>query len=107
MLDSPLTIRVAGPGDSRVLELLARLGRRSEQLGRRALLAERDGVPLAALALTSGSLLTDPLNPMADAERLLKLTRYGILRQGAGTGATRSLLRRAAASNHQTLRRPA
>jgi hypothetical protein len=58
------------------------------------LLAERDGVPVAAIALTSGSMLTDPSKSMGDAERLLKLTRYRILRQGAGTGAARALLRR-------------
>jgi hypothetical protein len=95
MFASALTIRVAGPADSRALELLARSGRRSEPLPGRALLAERDGVPVAAIALTSGSMLTDPFNPMADAERLLKLTRYGILRQGGQKGAVRSLLRRA------------
>jgi hypothetical protein len=59
------------------------------------LLAERNGSPVAAIALTSGSMLTDPSNPTADAERLLKLTRYSILRQGGGTGGARALVRRA------------
>jgi hypothetical protein len=106
MFDCALTIRVAGPGDSRVLELLGRSGRRSEPPAGKALLAERNGVPVAAIGLTTGSTLTDPFQPTRDAERLLKLTRYGILRQGGQIGAARALLKRAQTGNHQVPRRP-
>jgi hypothetical protein len=106
MFASSVTIRVAGPDDSRTLESLASSPRRSEPLAGKALLAEHDCVPVAAIALTSGSILTDLLNPTGDAERLLKLTRYGILRQGGQTGAARALLRRAQTRRHQTPSRP-
>jgi hypothetical protein len=94
MSASALTIRVALP-DSRTLQLLSWSARRSEPPAGKALVAERDGAPVAAIGITSGSMLTDPLSPTADAERLLKLTRYRILRQGGQTGAAPSLLRRA------------
>jgi hypothetical protein len=93
--DPALTVRAASPRDSRLLELLARLGQHSQPPAGRALLAERDGVPVAAIGLTSGSVLSDPHHPTADAQRLLKLTRYRILRQGGQSDASRALLRRA------------
>jgi hypothetical protein len=106
MFASALTIRIAGPSDSRTLAVLASLSSRSVPVAGRTLLAERDGIPVAAIALTSGSVLTDPLHPVPDAERLLKLTRYGILRQGGRSGAGRGLVRRVRTPNHRTPRRP-
>ena len=106
MFASALTVRVAGPGDSRALEMLAGLGRHSQPPAGRVLLAERDGVLVAAIALASGSMLADPFTPTGDAERLLRLTRYGILRQGGQLGAARALLRHAQTRNHKLPRRP-
>ena len=103
MSATALTIRVAGSRDSRALEVLARLGQRSKPPAGKALLAERDGVPVAAIALTSGSILTDPDERIGDAERLLKRTRYAILRQGTGTGAARALLRRVQTRNRSVM----
>jgi hypothetical protein len=64
------------------------------RLGGGALLAERDGVAVAAVALTSGSVLADPSLPTAEAVRLLRLRRYQLLRQGSDAGPAWSLLRR-------------
>ena len=58
MLDHPLTIRAATPHDDGALQRLARSERRP-RIGGRALLAERDGVAIAAVALTSGQVATD------------------------------------------------
>jgi hypothetical protein len=57
------------------------------------LLAERDGVPVVAIALTSGAVLADPGDQAEDAVRLLKLVRYRVMRQGGYSGDWRSLLR--------------
>jgi hypothetical protein len=94
MLDPAVTVRAASPGDSRTLDLLAWLTRRSRPLAGTALLAERDGVPLAAISLTGGTVLADPYNTTPDTVRALRLTRYRIMRQGGQTGAARSLLSR-------------
>ena len=59
------------------------------------LLAERDGLPVAAIALTSGAVVADPRDPPEDAVRRLKFLRYRVMRQSEHTGAWRSLLRRA------------
>jgi hypothetical protein len=58
-------------------------------------LAERDGVPVAAIALSNGAVVVDPGDPAADAVRLLKLLRYRVMRQGGQGDGARSLLRRA------------
>jgi hypothetical protein len=59
------------------------------------LLAERHGVPLAAIRLTSGTVLAGPSNDLLDVVSALRLIRYRIMRQGGQTGAARSLLSRA------------
>ena len=94
MSDTPITVRTAGPGDSHTLELLAWLTGRSRPGAGTKLLAERDRVPLAAIALTSGTVVADPFNATADVVRALRLSRYRIMRQGGQTGAARSLLSR-------------
>jgi hypothetical protein len=78
----------------RALELLAWLTGRLRPLPGTALLAEHDGAPLAAIGLTSGTVLADPANTGLDVVRALRLTRYRIMRQGGHTGAARSLLSR-------------
>jgi hypothetical protein len=95
MIDHGLTIRAATPSDANALERLARLDSRP-RLGGRALLAERDGVAIAAVALTSGSVVADPFHPAADAVRLLRFRRYQLLRQGGDSGPAWSLMRRLA-----------
>jgi hypothetical protein len=84
MSDHVLTIRAATPRDSR------------PRMRGPALLAERDGVPIAAIALTSGTVVVDPFSPTEDAVALLRSRRYRLLRQGGDVAPVRSLLRRLA-----------
>ena len=93
--DPALCISAAGPRDSRRLASLAWLAQRSRPRADTVLLAEHDGVPVAAIALTTGSVRSDPSRPTQDAERALNLTRYRILHQGGHGAAARALLRRA------------
>ena len=95
MFDHHLTIRAATPRDHGTLLRLARRECRP-RLGGRALLAERDGVAIAALALTSGRVATDASSATADAVRRLRHRRYQLLRQGGDVGPAWSLLRRLA-----------
>ena len=95
MLNHALTIRAATPRDANVLGRLAALDHRSAPRGH-ALLAERDGVPIAAIALTSGLIVADPLNPTTVADQMLRRLRYRLLRQGGDVGLARTLLRRLA-----------
>jgi hypothetical protein len=74
--------------------LLARLTGRLRPLPGAALIAERGGVPLAAIGLTNGTVLADPANTTPDVVSALKLTRYRVMRQGGQTGTARSLLAR-------------
>jgi hypothetical protein len=90
-----VTIRAATARDARTVARLARLDSRP-LLGGDALLAERDSVPIAAIALTSGSVVADPFHATADAVRLLRARRYRLLRQGGDVGRARPLLRRLA-----------
>ena len=94
MSKSTVTVRAAGAADSRTVDSLARRAGRSRGLPGRALLAERNGLPLAAIGLTSGTLLADPTSPRLDVVSALKFTRYRIMRQGGQIGAARSLLAR-------------
>ena len=93
MLNHALTIRAATPHDADTLRRLAAFDSRPQPHGH-ALLAERDGVPIAAIALSSGLILADPFNPTADAVRRLRERRYRLLRQGGDVGSARALLRR-------------
>jgi hypothetical protein len=93
MLDHALTIRAATPRDAHTVGRLAALTGHPVPRGR-TLLAERDGVAVAALPLTSGLMLADPVIPMADATCLLRHRRYRLLRQGGDVGMANTLLRR-------------
>ena len=95
MFDHHLTIRAARQYELDVLSRLAGRDGRHRHRGQ-ALLAERDGIAIAAIALTSGSVLTDRRHATGDAVRLLRLRRYQILRQGGDVGPAWSLLRRLA-----------
>jgi hypothetical protein len=93
MTDQSTTIRVATPEDTGTLRRLAELDSVRPLTGH-VLLAELDGVPVAAVALGSGSVAADPFERSAEAVRLLRLRRYQLLRQGGDVGPAASLLRR-------------
>jgi hypothetical protein len=95
MSQQALTVRAAGPSDAGALRELAALEHRRSPRGH-VLLAERDRTALAAIALTSGSIVADPVEATADAVRSLRRARYRLLRQSAGSGRERSALRRVA-----------
>jgi hypothetical protein len=63
-----------------------------------ALIAERDGQPVAAIGLTSGSIVTGPVAPRGEVAHQLRLRRYQLLRQGGQVAPARSLLRRLASA---------
>jgi hypothetical protein len=65
---------------------------------RAELLAECDGVPAAAIAVSGGVVVADPGEPPA---RVLKFLRYEVIREAGRTGAARSRFRR----NRPRLRR--
>jgi hypothetical protein len=95
MPENPLTVRAATCHDSKALARLASLDNRPRLTGR-ALLAERGGIAVAAVALTSGVVVADPSYPTAGAVSALRLRRYRLLRQGGDVGPLSSLLRRLA-----------
>jgi hypothetical protein len=95
MFDPALTIRAATRHDDDALSRLAWLDARPRPTGR-VLLAERDDVAIAAVALTSGAVVADPSHPTAAAVRQLRYRRYQLLRQGGDVGPLASLLRRLA-----------
>jgi hypothetical protein len=91
MSDSTLTVRAASPRDEATL---ARLSHPRPRPGGPVLIAEQDGVPVATLALTSGSIDADRSRVTAAATRLLRLRRYELMRQGGEVGEASALLRR-------------
>jgi hypothetical protein len=76
------TIRPATSGDLHSVTRLAALGRRRRPRGR-SLVAEVHGDVVAAIALTSGAVLADPMRVTDDAVQLLKRRRYQVLRQSS------------------------
>jgi hypothetical protein len=88
-----LTIRAATARDH---DALARLSARDtgRHLGGLALLAETNGNVVAAIGLSSGTVLADPINPNTGAIHSLRSRRYRILRQGGDVGAVQTLVRR-------------
>jgi hypothetical protein len=93
MREQPMTIRLASPKDAGALRRLAALDEVRPLKGP-VLLAESDGVPVAALSLEAGAVAADPFQHSAGAVRLLRLRRYQLLRQGGDMAPARSLLRR-------------
>jgi hypothetical protein len=73
-MHAPLIIRTVTASDAAAVVELGSLDRRG-----RVLLAEQAGVPLAALALSSGAVTADPT---PDALAALRRRRYELLRQG-------------------------
>jgi hypothetical protein len=95
MPENALTVRATTRRDTDALARLAWLDARPRLTGR-ALVAERDGVDLAAVALTSGAVVAHPSYPTAAAVGALRLRRYQLLRQGGDVAPLTSLLRRLA-----------
>ena len=92
-----LSIRLSRPGDAAALARLARVHNAAPPSGR-ALIAERHGVPVAALALTSGAVVADPSRRGGEAVGILRLRRYRLVRQGGEVGRLSSRSGRAAAA---------
>jgi hypothetical protein len=82
--ERPVTIRHAAPDDVAALRRLAALGDTRAPSGQ-VLLAEFDGVPVAAISLHTGSVTADPFRHTADAVHLLRLLRR-LLGLGPGAG---------------------
>src|SRR3954471_6345842 len=97
MFDHHLTIHPAAAHDGDILAGLA-LREQRPHLARPVLLAERDGIAIAALSLTSGRVATDASSATADAVRQLRYRRYQLQRQGGDLGPAWLLLRRPARS---------
>jgi hypothetical protein len=92
-MSDALTIRAATPGDEAALRRLAALDS-SAPLHGPSVLAERDDVAVAAVALTSGDVIADPFRRTADAVHMLRLRRYLLVRQSNDVGPGWLLLRR-------------
>jgi hypothetical protein len=67
-----MTIREARPDDTAALNDLAALDS-AAPITHRALVAEADGTPIAALDLDEGRAIADPMRPSAPAVDLLRL----------------------------------
>lgn len=90
MHDQLLTIRAATTHDAAAIARLAA----PERLSGRVLVAEHAGVPVAALALSSGAVTVQSPDVAATAVAALRRHRYRLLRQGGDVGQAASLLRR-------------
>lgn len=88
MSHNALTIRAATARDD---DALARLSAREAgwHLGGLALLAEANGTVIAAIGLTSGTVLADPIEPDAAAIRSLRQRRSRLLAHSSELGAAR------------------
>jgi hypothetical protein len=90
-----LSIRLSRPRDAAALARLARANSVAPPSGR-ALIAERHGVPVAAIGLTSGAVIADPARRGAETVRLLRRDRYRLVRQGGDVGRLSSRTTQAA-----------
>jgi hypothetical protein len=92
MRSDALTIRAATSSDTGAIRRLAASTSRPRPRGP-LLVAEHDGEMLAAIAVSSGAVITDPGSPVADIVRGLRRRRYQLLRQNGDAGAARALRR--------------
>jgi hypothetical protein len=88
-----ITIRMAGPEDAAALRRLADLDS-SRPLTGSTIVAELDGVCLAAISLETGAVNADPFAPTEAIVSHLRMRRYQVMRQGGDVAPARSLLRR-------------
>jgi hypothetical protein len=87
-----LLIRIAGPDDRSALDDLAARDSRPRLLGD-ALIAELDGVVVAALSLRDGRLIADPWKPTAVIGDQLRLRASSITATTVPAGPLKRLLR--------------
>lgn len=87
-----MTIRAATSADTGALRRPAAYSSRPRPRGP-LLVAENDREMIAAIAVSSGAVMTDPASPVADAVRLLRRRRYQLLRQNGDVGGARTLMR--------------
>jgi hypothetical protein len=80
MHSDKLTIRSAVPDDSRNLRILAALDGGPDPSAP-VLIAEIGDVPVAALSMTSGTLIEDPARNTREAARKLRLCHYLVASQ--------------------------
>jgi hypothetical protein len=97
MRSDAMTIRAATSADTDAVRRLAASTSRPRPRGP-LLVAEHDGDMLAAIAVSSGAVITDPGRPAADVVRDLRRRRYQLLRQNGGVGEAHTLLRRLGAT---------
>jgi hypothetical protein len=90
-----LTIRNARTNDAPALQRLAELDSTTPLTGS-VMLAELDGVSLAAISLDNGRVTANPFKRTAAIVSHLRLRRYQVMRQGGDVAPARSLLRRLA-----------
>ena len=90
-----MTIRVGTSADTGNIRRLAASSGLHRPRGP-MLVAEHDGEMVAAIAVSSGAVISDPGIPVADVVRGLRRRRYQLLRQNGDLGAARMLLRRLA-----------
>jgi hypothetical protein len=80
MTARPLTLRLAVDADAGTVRRFAELDS-ARGLRGLLLLAETDGVAVAAISLTTGAVIADPSRHSAEAARLLRLRRAQLLRE--------------------------
>ena len=73
-MDSKLTIRHAEPGDDAAIAILSERDSAAPPRGPR-LIAEIDGVAMAAMSLAEGTCVADPFRPTADIVEVLRTRR--------------------------------
>jgi hypothetical protein len=95
MRTNAMTIRAATSADAGAIRRLAAFSSRPRPRGP-LLVAEHDGTMIAAIAVSSGAVISIPARVAADAVRRLRRRRYELLRQNGDIGAARALLRRLA-----------
>jgi len=88
-----LSIRLSSHRDDAALADLAALDDSTPPAGR-ALIAERDGVAIGAVALTSGAVLADRSHDVRDTIAALRRRRYRLLRQGGHVARVSALVAR-------------
>ena len=91
----PITIRRATPCDRPAVVRVAQRDSARVPAGE-LLVAELDGVVIAALALAGGAVVADPFRPAAEAVALLRVRARALGGTPADSGPHRGLLRHAA-----------
>jgi hypothetical protein len=88
-----LTIRMAHTDDAPALRRLAEVDSTTPLTGS-IMLAELDGVSLAAISLDNGRVTANPFKRTAAIVSHLRMRRYQVIRQGGDVAPARSVLRR-------------